>query len=350
MTNINTHALSELQKKLQDHEAFFIEDPFDLFYILKKPISLGTLLVEKTNVHLFVDGRYFSAFGHFKDILTMRSENDGLKNYLKKQTLKTIFFDSTHTSYQRGLSLKSIPSVHFEAKEDLLKSLRLIKSQEEISLIRQSALLLVSIYEDFLKLPKIGLTEKQIARQFQTLSFEKGADGFSFDPIIATGENTAYPHHRPTDRVLQDSGLMLVDIGVTKNGYQSDMTRMVFLGHVNPLLLKFHDRVLEAQQAAMRLCKPGTKVGALDKAARDVFQKYDCESLFCHSLGHGLGLETHEAPRIKYEGVDHDMVLQAGMVITLEPGLYQEGLGGIRHEDLIVITDSGYENFYPSFI
>lgn len=110
-----------------------------------------------------------------------------------------------------------------------------------------------------------------------------------------------------------------------------------------------HDQVLKAHQAALDLCKPGVKVGLLDQAARDVFKSYGTETLFSHSLGHGLGLETHEAPRLKFDGVDKDIVLQKGMVITIEPGLYEVGLGGIRHEDLIVITDTGYENFYPNF-
>ena len=344
---MDKQALVSCQKDLNHDEALLIEDPYDLFYFLKKPLSLGSLLIEKDKASLFVDGRYFSAFHQIKPVVTYPSENGGFLTYIKSSTIKTLIFDSEKTSYLRSEVLRA--TLNLEPRAQLLKHLRLIKSPEEEKLISQSSSLLVTIYKEFLTLPKLGLTEKQIASQFKILSLEKGAEDFSFEPIIAVGENSAYPHHRPTNRVLKEGDVMLVDVGVTLNSYQSDMTRMVFFGNVPKKLLNYHDQFLEAHQAALHLCKPGTLIGELDRAARSVFKKHGTEHLFCHSLGHGLGIETHESPRIKFDGPDKDLPLKKGMVITIEPGLYEEGLGGIRHEDLIVITENGYTNFYPSY-
>jgi Xaa-Pro aminopeptidase len=350
MSEVNLSSLFKLQASLDHDSAYLIEDTTDLFYLLKKPISLGSLIIEKNNIHLFVDGRYFSAFSGLEKITTLPSEKEGLYHYLMSSNLKTVVFDSAKTTYERALFFKKFQKIHFVPQKELLRLIRIIKSPHEIALIRQSSQLLVSIYKEFLTLPKIGLSEKEISRQFQLLSIEKGAEGFSFEPIMASGPNTAFPHHRPQNRHLESSDVLLVDVGVTKNYYQSDMTRMVFLGHAPSELLFFHDCVLEAHQAALNVCKPGVACGQLDQAARDVFRRHNLEHLFCHSLGHGLGLETHEAPRLKFDGADKDIILEPGMVITIEPGLYKEGLGGIRHEDLIVITETGYENFYPNYI
>jgi len=338
-----------LQKKLESHQAFLIEDPIDLFYLLRKKISLGTLYISKDAIALFVDGRYFSAFSHFDFLKTYPSEQNGLKKFLEKQKTTEILFEGSKTSFERYKFLKNNTSQSLVSYSGILRNERMIKTQDEIDLITQSTHLLSSIYQEFLKIPKLGKSEKQIAQSFKTLSFEMGAEDFSFEPIIATGPNSAYPHHRPSDRILKNDDVMLVDIGVTKNDYQSDMTRMVFYGHVDPKLLKFHDLVLQAHDAALALCKPGVKVKELDQAARDVFKSSGHLELFTHSLGHGLGIETHESPRLKNDGIDKDVVLEEGMIITIEPGLYLEGLGGIRHENLILITKEGYHNFYPDF-
>lgn len=341
--------LKSLQEKLKPYQAFILEDPIDLFYLLRKKISLGTLYVSKEKIALFVDGRYFKAFSHFNFLKTYPSERQGFKVFLEQEKIEELLFEPSKTSFERFTLLKNQAKQTLVPYSGILKKERMIKTKEEIEIIKQSTSLLSSIYQEFLKIPKIGKTEKEISQIFKTLSFEMGAEDFSFEPIIATGENSAYPHHRSSDRILKNDDVMLVDIGVTKNDYQSDMTRMVFYGHVDPKLLQFHDMVLEAHDAALKLCKPGAKVKDLDQAARDVFEKHGKLDLFCHSLGHGLGLETHEAPRLKNDGPDQDIILEEGMIITIEPGLYQEGLGGIRHENLIVITQEDYHNFYPDF-
>jgi len=350
MNTVNLKALSTLKLSLGTEEALLIENPIDLLYLLGKQISLGTLLILPHAAHLFVDGRYFAAFSKLTEIQTHPAEKGGFIQFCKQAHFKTLYFDSEYTSYDRYASLKEKIEAVLTPKPHPLKKLRMIKSKAEVAALHQSSALLISVYEAFLKTPKLGLSEKQIAASFKKLAFEMGADSLSFEPIMASGENGAYPHHRPSDRILKNGEALLIDIGICKNQMQSDMTRMVFYGTVPPRLLKMHDEVLEAHSAALAQCKPGTPIGMLDQIVRDVFKKYGDESLYTHSLGHGLGLETHEPPRISLSGMDKELLLEPGMVITIEPGLYQEGLGGIRHEDLILITDSGYENFYPEYI
>jgi Xaa-Pro aminopeptidase len=195
---------------------------------------------------------------------------------------------------------------------------------------------------------KKGITEKEVARRFEIFCLEKGAEGLSFTPIIAFGKNGAMPHYRSQDVVLKEGDAVLIDIGVVLDNYHSDMTRVLFYKKKNRYLSHLYEIVKKAQKNALKLCRPGVKLKELDLAARKVMREEKVEDLFLHSLGHGIGLQTHEFPRIKYNGDDRDVVLQSGMVFTVEPGLYVPGKGGVRYEDTIVITPSGYKNFYPS--
>lgn len=154
------------------------------------------------------------------------------------------------------------------------------------------------------------------------------------------------PHYRAGKAKLKKNDTALIDIGVVVNGYHSDMTRVLFFGKPDPLLKKMYPIVKEAQKAALSMCRPGIAVKELDLAARHVMNKYGVEQYFIHSLGHGIGLETHEAPRIKWNGEDKEMLLKPGMVITIEPGLYFPGKGGLRYEDTIIINEQGHENLY----
>jgi Xaa-Pro aminopeptidase len=149
------------------------------------------------------------------------------------------------------------------------------------------------------------------------------------------------------DVPLKKGDLVLIDIGVTVDHYRSDMTRVVFYQEADPELERLYQINKEAQGAALQECRPGTRLGALDRAARAVMQTHGVEPLFVHSLGHGIGLETHEYPRLKWDNEDKDLVLEPGMVFTVEPGLYIPEKGGVRYEDTIRITEDGYVNFYP---
>ncbi|MES2122808.1 MAG: M24 family metallopeptidase, partial [Chlamydiota bacterium] len=194
---------------------------------------------------------------------------------------------------------------------------------------------------------KAGISEKELALIFEVFCLQNGAEAMAFDPIVAFGPNSAMPHYRSQDVPLCKGDIVLIDIGVVREKYHSDMTRVHFFQGADPEMQRLYAIARKAQRKALEHCRPGVRVGMLDEAARDVLRDEGVEELFVHSLGHGIGLETHEYPRIKATGESKDMHLEVGMAITVEPGLYIPGKGGVRYEDTVVITPNGYRNFYP---
>jgi Xaa-Pro aminopeptidase len=324
-------------------DALLIEKPIDLYYLTGLDLSLGSLLISKKGAQLFVDGRYLEMAkkkGPYPCVLSLPAN-------IKKafDRCSSIGFDSAETTYQRWEVLKKLGN--FIPIKKPTDSARAIKSKEELKALKKSAALLWKGYEHIRKNLAVGVTEKEVAANFEIFCLENGAEKMAFDPIVAFGKNTAFPHYRPGNIRLKKGDIVLLDLGVVIDHYHSDMTRTFFFGKGDPRLVKFETVVKEAHDAALHLCHPGAKIGDLDAAATQVIKKAGLEKYIAHSLGHGVGLEIHEFPRIRYKGEDHDTVLQEGMVITIEPGLYWAGVGGYRFEDTIVITKKGYENWYP---
>jgi Xaa-Pro aminopeptidase len=186
----------------------------------------------------------------------------------------------------------------------------------------------------------VGMTEKEAALLFETYCLNNGADKLAFEPIICFGKNSALPHHHRDDTKWKKGDLVLMDLGVMVDGYCSDMTRVNFFNCEDKLLQEFNILVKEAYDAAVALCKGGVHLNDVDRAARKIFEKHGVDKYFLHRLGHGVGLEIHEYPRI---GKDENVILQPNMLITIEPGLYKENIGGIRYENTLIITKDGCE-------
>ncbi len=334
-------------KKFQAHlkklgcDTCIIEDPVDLFYLTGLHFSCGTLMVSPKEAHLYVDGRYIQ-------VAREKSPTKvSLIGELAPGKIKKLGFDSDTVTYARYLSLKKkFPKAKLISLSSPVRPLRLIKDKEEIILMKKSADLLWKGYQHMQKEIREGISEKELALIFEVFCLQNGAEAMAFDPIVAFGPNSAMPHYRAGDTRLKKGDVVLIDIGVVLNNYHSDMTRMQFFGPAHPKLEKMYNVVRESQRAALKKCKPGVKLKELDLAARAVMKKKGMEDLFIHGLGHGIGLLTHEGLRIKFDNIDKDMKLEAGMVITVEPGLYVPNLGGIRHEDTVCITPRGYENFF----
>lgn len=213
--------------------------------------------------------------------------------------------------------------------------------------MQQSAELLHHCFLHLLTLLKRGITEVELAQAFTIFALQQGAEKLAFDPIIAFGDRTAMPHYHPQKIPLQSGDPVLIDIGVSLDHYHSDMTRVVFFEKADPFLHHVYQVVKKSQEAALKECRAGAAVATLDLAARAVMRQENMEEAFLHSLGHGIGLETHEFPRLKSRGDNTDIPLEAGMVVTIEPGLYYAGKGGIRYEDTVIVTPTGCENLYP---
>ncbi|HSX04506.1 MAG TPA: Xaa-Pro peptidase family protein [Rhabdochlamydiaceae bacterium] len=347
-SSTNKQRIKKLQQRLGriKADAYLIDQPLNLFFLTGLKLSKGELLVGKKSCHLFVDGRYIQAAKEKAPIPASLFSSEAKVKFFKSAKIKTLAFDSENTSYEQFLRLKAL-KVNLKPDSNPLKELRAIKDEHELNKIRNSARHLWEAYQHIKKLLKPGITEEEVALEFKLFGLKHGAESIGFEPIIAFGANSAFPHYRSGKVKLKKGDLVLMDLGLVVDQYHSDMTRVVFFGPAHPLLKKFYQVVRAAHAAALKLCRPGVLLKDLDIAARKEMKKHDLESYFVHSLGHGVGLEIHEFPRIIKTGEDRDVRLKKGMVVTIEPGLYLPGKGGVRWEDTIIITANGYENLYP---
>ena len=226
-----------------------------------------------------------------------------------------------------------------------IEELRMIKSPEELSLIRRSVETNSRAFEQTVTRVKAGIKEQDLAAELEYRMRRLGAEKPAFETIVATGERSALPHAQPASTRLAAGDLVVIDMGAFQEGYASDMTRMLSVGTPNAKTKRMYRAVLEAQLAAIDAVRAGARTAAIDGAARKVLKRFGLEKVFIHSTGHGLGLEIHEPPRL---GKKDKGRLQAGMAITIEPGAYVEGFGGVRIEDTVIVTANGCEILTPT--
>jgi len=226
-----------------------------------------------------------------------------------------------------------------------IEELRTVKSPSEIARIRRSVLTNSQAFEQGVARVKPGMKEQDLAAELEYRMRRLGAEKPSFETIVAGGERSALPHAQPTAARFENGQLIVVDMGALQEGYCSDMTRMLFLGTPSAKVKRTYKAVLEAQLAGIDAVHAGARTAAVDAAARKVLREYGLDKAFVHSTGHGLGLEIHEPPRL---GKRDKSRLKAGMAITIEPGVYLEGFGGIRIEDTVLVTEKGCEILTPT--
>jgi Xaa-Pro aminopeptidase len=222
-------------------------------------------------------------------------------------------------------------------KESFVKKLRSTKDEYEIGVIKEAVGISKKIFNQFSKDIKIGLTEKE-ASAILNYKLELQGDGSSFDTIVLSGERSSLPHGKPGKKIIGDCESILIDYGIKWKNYCTDHTRVIFLGENK--LSKYYKIVKDAFKYALNFIKPAIEIGKIDRAVREYFAKYNLEKYFVHSSGHGIGLEVHEYPVVNFKNKDK---LKKGMIITIEPGLYFPGEGGVRYEEMILVTDRGFE-------
>jgi Xaa-Pro aminopeptidase len=221
---------------------------------------------------------------------------------------------------------------------DVVERLRAVKDDEERAAIRAAQAITDAAFEEILDRFSVGVTEQQIARQLEALMIDGGADGLAFDPIVAFGESAAEPHHEPNHRTLEEGDIIKLDFGALAGGYHADMTRTISFGAPPTELRKIHDIVRDSQRAGIDAVRAGVPGSEVDAVSRRVIEDAGYGDAFVHSLGHGVGLEIHEAPSL---GRTQDDPLPEGAVVTVEPGIYVPGLGGVRIEDMVEVTADG---------
>jgi Xaa-Pro aminopeptidase len=265
---------------------------------------------------------------------------------IAKRKSRRVGFEADNLAVTQFEALeKAMPSrVRLKPVSGLVEKLRMVKDAGEIALIRESVVnnsaALQAALQDF----RAGMTESELAAEIDYRNRKLGAEAPAFDTIVAAGKRSALPHAHPGSAKI-GPGTLLIDMGAFRDGYASDMTRMAHVGKATAKYRKMYHAVLEAQLAAIDCVKAGAPTASVDGAARRTLRRHKLDRLFIHSTGHGLGLEIHEPPRI---GKKDPNTLEAGMVITIEPGVYLEGWGGIRIEDTVLVTASGCEILTPT--
>lgn len=331
--------------KRQDLEAFLISHPIDIYYFTGKILSEGRLLMKQGKPLLLVDGRYFAACQLDCPAEVLLSKGNHFLDLLKG--IKTLGVDTETTSLEMYLELSKTAAplnIELHHTKSLVKWIRAVKDEEELAILRDAATLGSEGFDYLLTLLKEGISESALAFELEFYWRKKGASGVAFSPIIAFDKNSSMPHYRAGDAFLKKNSSILIDIGVLYRHYHSDMTRVVFCESAPKELLKIRDIVEEASSNALSLVKPGVSGAKLDEAARSLIAKKGYGDYFTHSLGHGVGLEIHELPTLKRSESGEGAILQEKMVITIEPGIYIPGLGGVRLEDTVIVTATGYED------
>lgn len=344
MTNQRMQALQDLIQS-KNWDVLLLEDPLSLLYLTGIHLSAGQLLISSKETLLIVDGRYIEAVRKEATCPVALRSDSLVKETLTAWATHHVAISSQDTTCERYSKLKELlPNHHIEPIGNPVRCQREVKNEHERTQLRQAAQLGSRGYDLVVQLLKEGVTEKEVALELELFWMRQGAKGCAFEPIIAFGPNTSKPHYRSSRVSLQPNQSVLIDIGVTLDDYHSDMTRVVFFGAPSAHMQEIYNVVFEAQQAALNLCIPGATIGDLDAAARDHITAAGYGDFFPHSLGHGIGLEVHEAPTIKNSEPFAKTKLLPGMAITIEPGIYLPDIGGVRIEDTILITDTGYED------
>lgn len=311
--------------------------------------SNAALLVSTDRAILFTDPRYQTQAGQECDCEIKIVKGPLLievARWIQRLKVKSLAIEEARIAYHEYIQLKELGiGVRLKPIGGAIEMLRTIKSAAEIATIQASVQLNSAALEQALRHFKPSMTEVDFAAEIEYRMRRLGADSTAFETIVASGDRTALPHARPTDHPIRPDELLLIDMGASVAGYCSDMTRTLALGKLDQKKRRMYRAVLESQLAALHAVRPGVTCAHVDGAARRVLRGFGMEKLFIHSTGHGLGLEIHERPRI---GRKEATKLEAGMVITIEPGVYQEGLGGVRIEDTVVVTASGCQVLTPT--
>jgi Xaa-Pro aminopeptidase len=319
-------------------EPLLVTNGVNVRYLVGFASSNAALLVEPDRVRLFSDFRYAEA-GRAVEGVEFVETKRSLVVALAELLDGRIGFEADAVSYTSWETLTG-GGLDLVPRRGLVEALRAVKDDQELDAIRRAGKITSEAYERFAEESLIGRTERDLAWRLDEFFHELGADAPAFETIVASGPNSAKPHARPSDRTVGAGETVVVDAGAMVDGYCADCTRTFATGSLPDELRSAYTTCLEGQLAGLEAVRAGVTGVEADAAAREKIEAAGLGDKFGHGLGHGVGLEVHEAPRLSRESTD---TLAAGNVVTVEPGVYLEGLGGIRIEDLVIVTDGGPE-------
>jgi Xaa-Pro aminopeptidase len=345
--NVYQNRVALLITKLKGKSAL-ITDDINIYYYTGLWDSNGYFLVNDSQAYLFVDFRYGEVAEKTvtsAKVIVFKSFFKELNQKLSDNSVKELYCETNNVTLKKYKSLTDNISAKIsdsDVLDNIINEMRIIKDEYEFELMKKAQEITENAFNKVLPMLKEGISEREIANALEYEIKANGAEKVSFDLITITGKKTSLPHGVPSNDKIKYGDFFTFDIGSTYKGYHSDMTRTLCVGEPSAEMKKVYDVVLKAHLKALSAVKAGIKACEIDKIARDYIYSEGYEGCFGHSTGHGVGLQIHEAPTV---GPSGDVVLQKGMVITIEPGIYLKNKFGVRIEDTVIVTDNGCKSF-----
>jgi Xaa-Pro aminopeptidase len=351
------HSLERRQERLRQLlerrklPLLLVSNPVNIFYLTGFRGSAGVAILGPSEAFLWVDPRYTQqAREQARGVEVVEERGSLLKaagRCLGKMGVKKAGYEDGHLTCAglRELAGQTPGTVRLTPAGGLVEELRYVKDPEEIECIRNAGWLTAAVLAEVIKQVRPGVRECDLAAEIDYRLRRRGADGAAFETIVASGPRAAWPHARASAKLLKKSELVIFDLGAILRGYAADMTRTFYLGNPSRRVRSLYSAVLEAQQRAVRSLGAGKRARDVDAAARRALAARGLDGCFTHSTGHGVGLEIHEKPRLAR---GEQQRLEAGCVVAVEPGVYLEGLGGIRIEDTVLVRRGGGEILTPA--
>ena len=335
------------EKKL---DAILVSNGYNMRYLSGFSGATGYLYLSHYKKAVLTDFRYTiqaeEEAGDYQIMEVSQNYYEHIKELLGSDHGKKIGVEGKDLLYYDFAKWKeTMPDVEWFPLEDELSNLRIIKTPEEITAIEKAEAIGDKAFTDILNMIKPGITELEIAAHLEFFMKKYGAENLSFDTIAASGIHSSMPHAVPTNKKVENGDFITMDFGCVYKGYCSDMTRTIVVGKASEEQKKVYQTVLDAQIAALNFIKAGCKGKEIDAIARKVIEDAGYKGCFGHGLGHSVGLFIHESPRLS---PSEESVIQANVIETVEPGIYIKGFGGVRIEDLVVVTEDGYRNLTHS--
>lgn len=338
-----TNRIEILRRRLTSHriDAFLVTSIHNVRYLTGFTGTNAYCVVTRDEVFFLTDPRYEEQAAREVCVARVLVGKGKLFEMMAKKSIIArgrTGFESEHLSVSALKNLRSLfPRTTFVPTTGLVEEIAALKDETELSAIRKAVDISDAVFTDVVKLLKPGVRESEIAAEITYQHRIRGAEADAFEPIVASGQQSSYPHARATGKKIEKGDCVVLDFGCRVAGYHSDLTRTIFVGSVPRPLRAIYRTVAEAQGAAVNAAKPGLTGRRLDAVARRIIRRAGYGRYFKHSLGHGIGLQVHELPRVSQLSKD---VLQRGMVMTIEPGIYVPTLGGVRIEDVVVLDDT----------
>lgn len=343
--------LMKLREQMQKREldSLLVTNPYNLRFITGFTGTAGLALITPNDAWFITDFRYTEQAGEqvkeFKVVQAQKGLIDEVARIAKEAAVEQLAFEQDYMTFATYSQYQEKLSATLEPVSGLIEKLRMVKSPEELEVLKAAAKIADDAFEHICSYIKAGMTELEVSNELEFFMRSQGATSSSFDIIVASGLRSALPHGVASDKKIEQGDLITLDFGALYNGYVSDITRTVAVGEPSDKLKEIYQVVLDSQVLALEKIKPGMTGIEADAIARDYIKSKGYGEAFGHSTGHGIGLEVHEGPGLSFRS---ETVLEPGMAVTVEPGIYLPGIGGVRIEDDILITETGNERLTHS--